>query len=86
MIIWLEGMKLDIFNSDVCMNSFVRNAAVEQTKMILGHEHPLKLSQRDAVALVNALGQPAKANSRLLQAASRYATKAAEGNILNRRQ
>ena len=75
MIIWLEVMKLNIFNNDVCMNSFIRNAAVEQTKMILRYEHPLQLSQRDAVTLVNALDQPAKANTRLQQAASRYEAK-----------
>lgn len=71
MIIWLEVkmMKLDVFNK------FLRNAAVEQTKMILGREHPLQLSQRDAVTLVNALDRPAKPNARLQQAASRYVTK-----------
>jgi uncharacterized protein (DUF1778 family) len=57
------------------INSFVLNAAIEKAKKIMEHEHSLKLSQRDAMMLVNALDAPAKANLRLQQAAKRYKNK-----------
>jgi uncharacterized protein (DUF1778 family) len=57
------------------INSFVLNAAIEKANKIMEHEHSLKLSQRDAMMLVNALDVPAKANLRLQQAAKRYKSK-----------
>ena len=57
------------------INSFVLNAAIEKAKKIMEDEHSLKLSQGDAMMLVNALDAPAKANARLQQAAKRYKSK-----------
>ena len=57
------------------INSFVLSAAVEKAKKILDRERSLKLSQHDAMLLVNALDEPGKANARLQQAASRYESK-----------
>ena len=54
------------------INSFVLNAAIEKAKRILEHEQTLKLSKRDALALVNALDSEPKLNQRLQQAAQRY--------------
>ena len=54
------------------INSFVLNAAIEKAKRILEHEQTLKLSKRDALALVNALDSEPKLNQRLHQAAQRY--------------
>ncbi len=36
------------------INSFVLNAAVEKAKKILEYEQTIKLSKRDAMALINA--------------------------------
>lgn len=57
------------------INSFVLNAAVEKAKKIIERERSLKLSQRDAMMLVDALDAPAKPDSRLQQAARRYKSK-----------
>jgi uncharacterized protein (DUF1778 family) len=57
------------------INSFVLNAAIEKAKKIIEHESSLKLSQRDATMLVNALDAPTTSNLRLQQAAERYARK-----------
>lgn len=57
------------------INSFVLNAAIEKAKLILEQERILKLSQRDALLLSEALDAPAKAHPRLQQAAERYHTK-----------
>jgi uncharacterized protein (DUF1778 family) len=57
------------------INSFVLNAAIEKAKKIMEDEHSLKLNQRDAMMLVNALDTPAKANARLQQAAKCYKSK-----------
>ena len=57
------------------INSFVLNAAIEKAKQIMEHEHSLKLSQRDATLLINALDAPTKPNLRLQQAAKRYESK-----------
>ena len=57
------------------INSFVLNAAIEKTKQIMENEHSLKLSQRDASLLINALDAPTKPNLRLQQAAKRYESK-----------
>ena len=57
------------------INSFVLSAAVEKANKIMERERLLKLSQRDAMMLVNALDTPAKPNSRLQQAARNYENK-----------
>jgi len=54
------------------INSFVLSAAIEKAKQIIESEQRLKLSQRDSIALVNALDAQPKINSRLQQAARRY--------------
>lgn len=57
------------------INSFVLSAAIEKAKQIMALERTLELSQRDAVAFIDALDQPATVNQRLQQAAERYAQK-----------
>ncbi len=54
------------------INSFVLSAAIEKAKDIIEREQSLKLSQRDASLLVNALDEPAQAHNRLQQAAECY--------------
>lgn len=54
------------------INSFVLSAAIEKAKKIMLREASLKLSQRDAMTLINALDAPAKSHSRLQQAAEDY--------------
>jgi len=54
------------------INAFVLNAAIEKAKKIMEYEHSLKLSERDAIMLVNALDADAKPHARLTQAAERY--------------
>ena len=57
------------------ISSFVLNASVEKAKDILEREQSLKLSQRDAMKLVNVLDAPAKTHPRLQQAARSYESK-----------
>ncbi len=57
------------------VNSFVLSAAVEKAKQIMEKERALKLSQQDAMMLINALDEPASPNPQLQQAASRYKDK-----------
>lgn len=57
------------------INSFVLSAAIEKAKQIMALERTLELSQRDAVAFIDALDRPATVNPRLQQAAERYAQK-----------
>ncbi|MCG6202635.1 DUF1778 domain-containing protein [Psychromonas antarctica] len=57
------------------INSFVLSAALEKAKTIMERERSLKLSQKDATALMNALDQPAKPNDKLQQATLRYMDK-----------
>ncbi|MGK5094247.1 DUF1778 domain-containing protein [Deltaproteobacteria bacterium TL4] len=54
------------------INSFVLSAAIEKAKIIMERERLLKLSQRDALMLVEALDAPEKPNLRLQQASQRY--------------
>ena len=54
------------------INSFVLSAAIEKAKKIIEREQLLKLSQRDAIILVDALDSTGQSNSRLKQAAMRY--------------
>ncbi len=58
------------------INSFVLSAAVEKAKKIMERERSLKLSQRDAMMLIDALDSPAKSDLISLQEASkRYKSK-----------
>jgi len=57
------------------INSFVLSAAIEKAKKIMERERSLKLSQRDALMLVEALDTPSKPNARLQQASRRYKDK-----------
>ena len=57
------------------INSFVLNAAIEKAKKILRYEKILKLSENDAMALVNALDSEPSIKPRLQQAAQNYKTK-----------
>ena len=57
------------------INAFVVSTAVEKAKAIMEPEHSLKLSERDAVALVEALHAPGRSHSCLEQAARRYRSK-----------
>lgn len=57
------------------INAFVVSAAIEKAKKIMESERLLKLSERDAMLLVNALDAPVEINSRLQQAASHYDNK-----------
>lgn len=58
------------------INSFVLSAAVEKAKQIIEREQALKLSQADAMLLMEALDRPATENSKLKAAAQRYDSKA----------
>ena len=57
------------------INSFVLSAAVEKAKQVIEREQTLKLSERDAVLLVEALEKPARVNSQLQAAFKRYQAK-----------
>lgn len=54
------------------INSFVLSAAIEKARQIMDRERSLKLSQQDAMLLVQALDEEVKPNPRLKQAAQRY--------------
>ncbi|EJN6829812.1 DUF1778 domain-containing protein [Vibrio cidicii] len=58
------------------INSFVLNAAIEKAKQVIEREQALKLSQADAVLLMEALDNPAVANAKLKLASERYESKA----------
>ena len=58
------------------INSFVLSAAIEKAKQIIEREQALKLSQADAMLLMEALDRPATENSKLKAAAQRYDSKA----------
>jgi uncharacterized protein (DUF1778 family) len=57
------------------LNAFVVSAAIEKAQQIIERDQVLKLSQRDAMMLVEALDAPAKVHPRLQQAARRYDSK-----------
>jgi len=58
------------------INSFVLSAAVEKAKQVIEREQTLKLSQADAMLLIETLDKPATANTKLQAAAARYESKA----------
>ncbi|EJL6487433.1 DUF1778 domain-containing protein [Vibrio cholerae] len=57
------------------INSFVLNAAIEKAKQVIEREQALKLSQADAVLLMEALDNPAVVNAKLKLASERYESK-----------
>ncbi|MGX9417641.1 type II toxin-antitoxin system TacA family antitoxin [Vibrio sp. WJH972] len=57
------------------INSFVLSAAIEKAKQVIEREQALKLSQADAMLLMEALDRPATQNSKLKAAAGRYESK-----------
>ena len=57
------------------INSFVLSAAVEKAKQVIEREQVLKLSQHDAIMLMEALDKPPTTNAKLKKAASRYQSK-----------
>ncbi|HHY0341031.1 TPA: DUF1778 domain-containing protein [Vibrio cholerae] len=57
------------------INSFVLNAAIEKAKQVIEREQALKLSQADAVLMMEALDNPAVANAKLKLASERYESK-----------
>jgi len=57
------------------INAFVLSAAIEKAQKIIERECSLKLSQRDALILIEALDAPGKPNTRLQQASQRYKNK-----------
>jgi uncharacterized protein (DUF1778 family) len=57
------------------INSFVLSAAIEKAKQIIDREQALKLSQADAMLLMEALDRPATPNPKLKIASDRYESK-----------
>ncbi|ENM5770240.1 DUF1778 domain-containing protein [Vibrio mimicus] len=57
------------------INSFVLNAAIEKAKQVIEREQALKLSQADAVLLMEALDNPSVINAKLKLASERYESK-----------
>ena len=57
------------------INSFVLSAAIEKAKEIIERERSIKLSQRDALVLIEALDAIPKPNARLQQASRHYKDK-----------
>lgn len=57
------------------INSFVLNAAIEKAKQVIEREQTLKLSQVDAILLMEALDKPTRLNEKLKTTAERYETK-----------
>lgn len=57
------------------INSFVLSAAIEKAKTIMERERSLRLSERDARQLVDALDAPSKPNRRLQRAGELYPDK-----------
>ena len=57
------------------INSFVLSAAIEKAKQVIEREQAFKLSQADAMLLMEALDRPETQNSKLKAAASRYDSK-----------
>ncbi|RTR36717.1 DUF1778 domain-containing protein [Shewanella canadensis] len=57
------------------INSFVLSAAIEKAKQVIDREQTLKLSQADAMLLMEALDRPATPNPKLKAASDRYESK-----------
>lgn len=57
------------------INSFVLSAAIEKAKQVIDREQTLKLSQADAMLLMEALDRPATQNPKFKAASERYESK-----------
>ena len=57
------------------IDSFVLSAAIEKAKQVIEHEQTLKLSQADAILLMEGLNTPARENTKLKLASERYECK-----------
>jgi uncharacterized protein (DUF1778 family) len=57
------------------INSFVLSAAIEKAKQVIEREQAIKLSQADAMFLMEALDRTAISNSKLKAASERYERK-----------
>ncbi|GEM80826.1 type II toxin-antitoxin system TacA family antitoxin [Vibrio superstes] len=57
------------------INAFVLSAAIEKAKQVIEREQALKLSQANAMLLMDALDRPAKSNAKLKAASDRYENK-----------
>ena len=57
------------------INSFVLSTAIEKAKQVIEHEQTLKLSQADAILLIQSLDKPAIENTKLKLASERYECK-----------
>jgi uncharacterized protein (DUF1778 family) len=57
------------------INAFVLSSAVEKAKKLIRDEEVLKLTERDAAMMLDALDRPAQANEKLKGAADRYNSK-----------
>lgn len=60
------------------INSFVLSAAIEKAQQVIEREQALKLSQKDAMLLMEALDRPAAPNSQLSDAFKKYESKTQE--------
>lgn len=54
------------------INSFVLSAAIEKARLVIDRDLTLKLSERDALKLAEALDRPAQVHPKLKAAAQRY--------------
>jgi len=54
------------------INSFVLSAAIEKAQLVIDRDLTLKLSERDALRLAEALDRPAEVHPKLKAAAQRY--------------
>ena len=57
------------------INSFVLSAAIEKAQQVIEREQALKLSQADAILLMESLDRPTTANAKLKAATDRYKAK-----------
>ncbi|OJI53427.1 type II toxin-antitoxin system TacA family antitoxin [Vibrio vulnificus] len=65
--------RVDVDTQDLLTK--VLSAAIEKAKQVIEREQALKLSQADAMLLMEALDRPATQNSKLKAAADRYESK-----------
>lgn len=60
------------------INSFVLSTDIEKANKIIKQEQALKLSQQDAMLLVDALDKPVKPNKKLREAFNTYDKKSTQ--------
>ncbi|MCD2452594.1 DUF1778 domain-containing protein [Methylicorpusculum oleiharenae] len=64
--------KATVISGMSSINSFVLSAAVEKAKQLIEQDKTLKLTEQDALLLMDALDKPATTNSNLKAAAACY--------------